>query len=216
MISSLYDLEPVLILPFPLLFPRGCIKKLHFHCLLLCVEEQMVGWLLLLVGMLGGKLSMLQGVLSVACRSCNEEGVGRNAWRALGSSEESSLKFCLALMCPCLYWMILPTLFHCSSFSLGTWLSMFQRLGDSYSNSCVPPCWKMVFICYQIGLKNLSEKSDIVYSKLLYQSKAKCWVFPLLGNWPLRKRSCLLPAQFRGHISNTCNNVLCEFLIHHY
>lgn len=45
-------------------------------------------------------------------------------------------------MRPCLYWMVLPTLFHCSSFSLCPWLSMFQRLRDSYSHFLCAPMLK--------------------------------------------------------------------------
>lgn len=151
----------------------------------------MVGWLLMLIGMLEGKPSMLQGALSAVCRDWDEKGAGKNAWRALGSSEDSPHKCYWALMCPSLYWMILPTLFPCSSFTLCTWLDMFWRLRDSYSIFHVPPCWKMVFICYWTVVKNLSEKGDIVYFKLLISQRPSSWMLPLLGNCPLRKRNCM-------------------------
>jgi len=63
-------------------------------------------------------------------------------------------------------------------------------------------------------MKNLSAKSDVVDLKLLDQPSSQ--VLLLLGNWPLRKRICMLPSQLEVGISDPCNSVLSEFFIQHY
>lgn len=66
-------------------------------------------------------------------------------------------------------------------------------------------------------MKNLSEKSDVVYLKLLDLSEAK--FLSIASPWKLaseEEETCMLPAQFKVHVSNTCNSVISEFFIQYY